>query len=49
MNAGATLYASDGSVTLIVNGTRFRKDGTLGKVHDAIRLHFNNKKQDAGK
>lgn len=39
---GATLYASDGSVTFIVNGTRFRKDGSLGKVQDAIRLHFQN-------
>ncbi len=37
---GTTLYASDGSVTFIVNGTRFRKDGSLGKVQDAITLHF---------
>ncbi|MPY75152.1 MAG: hypothetical protein GEU87_12910 [Alphaproteobacteria bacterium] len=40
---GTTLYASDEHVTFIVNGTRFRKDGTLGKLQDAIRLRFENK------
>jgi hypothetical protein len=40
---GTTLYASDKHVIFIVNGTRFRKDGTLGKRHDALTLHFENK------
>ncbi|MES0110164.1 hypothetical protein [Mesorhizobium sp. M0013] len=39
---GTTLYASDEHVTFIVNGTRFRKDGTLGKLQDVLRLHFAN-------
>lgn len=37
---GVTLYAGDKDVTFIVNGTRFRKDGKLGKQQDALRLHF---------
>ncbi len=37
---GLTLYASDDNVTFVVNGTRFRKDGTLGKLQDNISLHF---------
>lgn len=38
----ATIYNSDKSVIFEVNGTRFRKDGTLGKQQDAIRLYFAN-------
>ena len=37
---GMSLYASDAHVTFVVNGTRFRKDGTLGKLQDTISLHF---------
>jgi hypothetical protein len=39
---GTTLYVSDKDVTFLVNGTRFRKDGTLGKLQETIRLHFEN-------
>ena len=35
-----SLYASERHVTFIVNGTRFRKDGTLGKVQDTLTLRF---------
>lgn len=34
------LHASDKGTTFIVNGTRFRKDGTLGKQHETLALHF---------
>ena len=44
---GTTLYASDAYVTFVVNGTRFRKDGTLGKLQDAFRLHFENESTNA--
>jgi hypothetical protein len=37
-----SLYASEKHATFIVSGIRFRKDGTLGKVQDALRLHFEN-------
>lgn len=37
---GVTLYASDNGATFIVSGTRFRKDGTLGKLQDTLSLHF---------
>jgi len=37
-----TLYANDKQVTFTVNGRRFRKDGTLGKVDDSLWLHFEN-------
>ncbi|MDX1124793.1 hypothetical protein GOL24_10805 [Sinorhizobium medicae] len=37
---GATLYATDDHVTFVVNGTRFRKDGTIGKLQDAFSLQF---------
>jgi hypothetical protein len=32
-------YASEKHVTFVVDGVRFRKDDTLGKVHDSLRLH----------
>ncbi|MGV0819930.1 hypothetical protein [Martelella sp. AMO21009] len=35
-----TLHASEKGATFIVNGTRFRKDGTLGKQQDTLALHF---------
>ncbi len=35
-----SLYAADKGATFIVNGTRFRKDGTLGKQHETLSLHF---------
>lgn len=37
---GVTLYADDKHVTFLISGTRFRKDGTLGKIDDTVRLHF---------
>lgn len=39
---GASLYAGDTEVTFIVSGIRFRKDGTLGKQREVLRLHFAN-------
>lgn len=42
--AGVTLYASDKGVTFVVHGTRFRKDGTLGKLRETVSLHFENTK-----
>jgi hypothetical protein len=46
---GTTLHASDESVTFVVNGTRFRKEGTLGKLQDAFRLHFENESMNLKK
>ncbi|MDQ2084783.1 hypothetical protein RA307_31780 [Xanthobacteraceae bacterium Astr-EGSB] len=37
---GMTVYTDDKHVTFLVTGTRFRKDGTLGKVADTLRLYF---------
>jgi hypothetical protein len=37
---GVRLYADDKNVTFTVNGTRFRKDGTLGKQQEALILHL---------
>lgn len=37
---GTSLYASDDHVTFLIYGTRFRKDGTVGKLQDTIRLIF---------
>ncbi|MCF1464044.1 hypothetical protein FS827_22325 [Agrobacterium vitis] len=31
-----SLYSSEKSVTFVVSGKRFRKDGTLGKVSEAM-------------
>ncbi|MES0057285.1 hypothetical protein NKJ66_27285 [Mesorhizobium sp. M0078] len=42
---GTSLYASDGHVTFVVQGIRFRKDGTLGKLHETLTLSF----KDEGK
>lgn len=38
--AGVTLYATDGHVIFVVQGTRFRKDGTLGKRQEMLHFHF---------
>lgn len=35
-----SFYADDNHVTFVVNGTRFRKDGTLGKRQDFLHLRF---------
>lgn len=37
-----SLYADDKHVTFLISGRRFRKDGTIGKVEDTVRLHFEN-------
>lgn len=34
------LYASERGVTFVVNGTRFRKDGSVGRRQDTLNLHF---------
>lgn len=35
-----TLYSTDDQITFIVSGTRFRKDGTIGKLTDSFSLQF---------
>ncbi len=35
-----TVHTGDGSVMFIVNGTRFRKDGSLGKLHEALYIRL---------
>ncbi|MES0038865.1 hypothetical protein NKJ74_26990 [Mesorhizobium sp. M0046] len=37
---GTSLYPSDGHVTFVIQGMRFRKDGTLGKLHETLTLSF---------
>lgn len=46
---GATLYAGDEGVTFVVDGTRFRKDGTLGKLRETFPLRFEGEKKDTTK
>ncbi|MBZ9974211.1 MULTISPECIES: hypothetical protein [unclassified Mesorhizobium] len=36
------VYSTEKGIIFVVDGTRFRKDGTLGKQQDAIRLYFAN-------
>lgn len=36
----ATVYAGEGNVSFIVTGTRFRKDGTVGKRQESFYLHL---------
>ncbi|MCA0050636.1 RWP-RK domain-containing protein [Mesorhizobium sp. B283B1A] len=36
------VYSSEKGIIFVVDGTRFRKDGTLGRQQDAIRLYFAN-------
>lgn len=43
--AGVTLYAGDKGVTFVVDGTRFRKDGTLGKLRETFSLRFEGEKE----
>jgi len=38
----AAVSSSEKGIIFVVDGTRFRKDGTLGKQQDAIRLYFQN-------
>ncbi|MER9662059.1 hypothetical protein [Mesorhizobium sp. M0159] len=40
---GISLYPSDGHVTFVVQGIRFRKDGTLGKLHETLTCHSKTK------
>lgn len=40
--ARVSIYASAEGVIFSVDGTRFRKDGTVGKQFDTIRLCFPN-------
>ncbi len=42
---GVTLYSGEEDVTFVVDGTRFRKDGTLGKLRDTFSLHFEGEKK----
>lgn len=37
---GTSLYPSDEHVTFVVQGIRFRKDGTLGKLYETLTLSF---------
>ena len=46
---GATLYAGDEGVTFVVSGTRFRKDGTLGKLRETFSLRFEGEKKNTTK
>jgi hypothetical protein len=46
---GVTLYVGDDGVTFMVYGTRFRKDGTLGKLPDTFSLHFEGETRNATK
>lgn len=46
---GVTLYAGDEGVTFVVDGTRFRKDGTLGKLRETFSLRFEGEKKDTTK
>jgi hypothetical protein len=38
---GVTLYSGGSSVSCMVSGIRFRKDGTLGKLQETLNLSFN--------
>jgi hypothetical protein len=46
---GVTLYAGDDGATFIIYGTRFRKDGTLGKLQETCSLRFESEKTNATK
>lgn len=35
-----SLYASDRNITFVIQGIRFRKDGTLGKLQETLTLSF---------
>lgn len=40
-----TLYSGGSSVSFMVSGIRFRKDGTLGKLQETLNLSFNDERQ----
>jgi hypothetical protein len=46
---GAKLYAGDDGVTFLVDGIRFRKDGSLGKIRDTFSLRFEGDQRNATK
>lgn len=37
---GVDCYAGDEYIAFIISGTRFRKDGTLGKMQESLSLHL---------
>ncbi|KAA3509294.1 hypothetical protein CPJ18_22775 [Agrobacterium rosae] len=41
---GVTLYSGGSSVSFMVSGIRFRKDGTLGKLQETLNLSFTDEK-----
>ncbi len=42
---GVTLYSGGSSVSFVVSGIRFRKDGTLGKLQETLNLSFTDERQ----
>lgn len=42
---GVTLYSGGSSVSFMVSGIRFRKDGTLGKLQETLNLSFIDERQ----
>jgi len=42
---GVTLYSGGSSVSFMVCGIRFRKDGTLGKLQETLNLSFTDEKR----
>ncbi|UWM85219.1 hypothetical protein [Rhizobium sp. SRDI969] len=42
---GVTLYSGGSSVSFMVSGIRFRKDGTLGKLQETLNLSFTDEKR----
>ncbi|WP_246724853.1 hypothetical protein [Rhizobium leguminosarum] len=42
---GVALYSSGSSVSFMVSGIRFRKDGTLGKLQETLSLFFTDERQ----
>lgn len=40
-----SLYSGSSSVSFIVSGIRFRKDGTLGKLRETLNLSFADERQ----
>jgi hypothetical protein len=47
--SAAKLYASDDRVTFIVDGIRFRKEGSLGKIRETFSLRFEGNQMNATK
>ncbi len=42
---GVTLYSCGSSVSFMVSGIRFRKDGTLGKLQETLNLSFTDERR----